>query len=379
MSPDAPHSPGVTRVRENPRLANTLMILALISSFTACVLLLWDHDATRAEPRETTARGPLTAAELATVEIFRKASPAVVHIQIPGRVDLRRMRQIPEGSGTGFLWDDQGHIVTNFHVVNGIREVLVIFSDNQAIRARVVGAAPSRDIAVLRLVDSRDGVHPLPLGTSRDLQVGQKVYAIGNPFGYDQTLTDGIVSALGREITSLARTKIWDVIQTNAAINPGNSGGPLLDSAGRVIGMNTAIFSPSGASSGIGFAIPVDSLARVVPDLIGYGRFNRPVFGFKPADSRVREHLGITGVLVEDVTPGSAAARAGFKPTYVSRGGKILLGDVIVAIDGKDVKNRVDLDRVMDSYRVGDTVTVTLERDGKRRQETVELQSVDDN
>lgn len=324
-----------------------------------------------------TARGELNRDEQATIDLFRSNSPSVVHVQTTRRItDGFRLKEIPAGSGTGFVWDAVGHVVTNAHVVGRSRTAVVTFYDNKSVRAKVVGMAANRDLAVLRLEKLRSDVGHLKLGTSRDLQVGQTVHAIGNPFGLDQTLTRGIISALGREIESPEGTRIWDVIQTDAAINPGNSGGPLLDSSGRLIGINTAIYSPSGANSGIGFAIPVDSAVRVVPDLIRYGRFNRPIFGFESAPDHMQSRLKLPGVLVWNVTPRSPAAAAGFQPTQYSYG-NVILGDIIVAINGQKVRDRTELDKVMDQYRAGETVNVTLLRDAKQRQVGVTLKTVD--
>jgi len=229
---------------------------------------------TEATPRAVTPRGPLLAEEQSQIEVFRKTSPSVVHITT---LETQRdffslnVQQVPRGTGTGFVWDERGHIVTNFHVIQNGNGARVTLADQSAYNAELVGAFPDRDLAVLRIQAPREKLPPIPVGTSRDLLVGQRVYAIGNPFGLDQTLTTGIVSALNREIESVNQRTIRGVIQTDAAINPGNSGGPLLDSAGRLIGVNTAIYSPSGASAGIGFAIPVDEVNRIVPRLIRDG------------------------------------------------------------------------------------------------------------
>jgi S1-C subfamily serine protease len=228
--------------------------------------------------RPVTPRGPLAADELANIEVFKRLSPSVVHIttlEVARDFFSRSVQQVPRGTGTGFVWDSQGHVVTNFHVIQGGDAARVTLADQSTHRATLVGAFPDRDLAVLKINLPRERLHPIPVGTSRDLQVGQKVYAIGNPFGLDQTLTTGIVSALNREIDSVNQRTIRGVIQTDAAINPGNSGGPLLDSAGRLIGVNTAIYSPSGGSAGIGFAIPVDEVNRIVPRLIKEGRITR--------------------------------------------------------------------------------------------------------
>jgi S1-C subfamily serine protease len=219
-------------------------------------------------------------------------------------------------------------------------------------------------------------LHPIPIGTSKDLQVGQSVFAIGNPFGLDQTLTTGVISALNREIESVTRRPIQGVIQSDAAINPGNSGGPLLDSAGRLIGVNTAIYSPSGASAGIGFAIPVDTVNRIVPELIRSGKITRPGMGIQVADEQIAQRLGVTGVLVVDVVRGSAAARAGIQPTQRDAAGRVRLGDVITAIDNKKIESPNDLFLALEKYKVGDSVTVTSSRNGRTVQSKVTLEAV---
>ena len=231
-----------------------------------------------AETRTVAARGDLAADEEATIALFRRASPAVAYItSVALRRDLFTLNvfEIPQGSGSGFVWDASGHVVTNYHVVASAGATRVTLADRSSWDAELVGAAPEKDLAVLRIDAPHDRLQPLAIGSSADLLVGQKVFAIGNPFGLDRTLTTGVISALGREIVSPARLTIRDVIQTDAAINPGNSGGPLLDSAGRLIGVNTAIYSPSGAFAGIGFAIPADTVGWVVPELIAHGRIER--------------------------------------------------------------------------------------------------------
>jgi S1-C subfamily serine protease len=298
-----------------PRLPLLALAGAGLLATGALFLALPVNGRTDAVPRAVTPRGPLAADELAHVELFRKASPSVVHITSLGvQRDLFSMnvQQVPRGTGTGFVWDGQGHIVTNFHVIQGANGARVTLADQSSFDAQLVGAFPDRDLAVLRIEAPREKLPPIVVGTSRDLLVGQRVYAIGNPFGLDQTLTTGIVSALNREIESFNSRTIRGVIQTDAAINPGNSGGPLLDSAGRLIGVNTQIASPSGASAGIGFAIPVDEVNRIVPRLIKDGRFVRPALGVSAGSANLQRALGLPkGVVVVQVTPGGPAARAG--------------------------------------------------------------------
>jgi S1-C subfamily serine protease len=321
--------------------------LALAGSVLLAWPLLGNSRGDDAAPRAVTPRGPLAADELAHIEIFRRASPSVVHITtLAARRDLFTMnvQQVPRGTGTGFVWDESGHIVTNYHVIQGANAAQVTLADQSTHAARLVGAFPDRDLAVLRIDAPRERLPPLAIGTSRDLQVGQRVYAIGNPFGLDQTLTTGLVSALGREIQSLNQRTIRGAIQTDAAINPGNSGGPLLDSAGRLIGVNTAIFSPSGASAGIGFAIPVDEVNRIVPRLIRDGRFVRPALGVTAAPPGLRQSLGLPrGVPLVQVQPGSPAARAGLQPFRRGQRGEIIGGDVITAVGGEPVESLDDM------------------------------------
>ncbi len=331
-----------------------------------------------AEPRQISARGDLAADEQNTIELFRVASPAVVYIT---NIELRRnlfslnVYEIPQGTGSGFVWDKEGRIVTNYHVIESASRVEVTLADRTSWKATLVGVAPDKDLAVLRIAAPADKLHPLPIGESHSLLVGQKVFAIGNPFGLDQTLTSGIVSALGREIKSATGRTIQGVIQTDAAINPGNSGGPLLDSAGRLIGVNTAIYSPSGGSAGIGFAVPVDEVNRVVPELIRYGRVIRPGLGVSVANEQIAKRLGVSGVLIISVQPGSRAEAAGLQGTRRVRG-EILLGDIIVGVDGHEVVSYDDLRNALDRYKVGEVVVLAIEREGERLELSLTLEEV---
>ena len=316
-----------------------------------------------------TPRGELAADEKSTIQLFQQASPSVVYITRLNRAvdNFRNVVEVPSGTGSGFLWDDGGHVVTNFHVIQGANSAKVTLSDHGTHDASLVGVAPEFDIAVLKIDAPRTKLQPILIGTSGDLQVGQKVFAIGNPFGLDQTLTTGIVSALGRTIRSMTNQPIGDVIQTDAAINPGNSGGPLLDSAGRLIGVNTAIFSPSGSSAGIGFAVPVDLVRRTVDQIIAQGRVVRPQLGITTSDRlgrRVMDRLGLTqGVPVLGVEPGSPAADAGLRPFEILPGGQ-LRGDVLLSIDGRSIDSTEDLYKTLQRYDVGDTLKLRLLRDG---------------
>jgi S1-C subfamily serine protease len=331
--------------------------------------------------REAVPRGNLIPEEERTITLFSEASPSVVNVT---NIAVRRdffsfnLMEVPQGTGTGFLWDDDGHVVTNFHVIRGGQAFQVTLSDHSTHEATVVGFTPQKDLAVLRIEDPPKEVRPIPLGTSYDLQVGQYVMAIGNPFGLDQTLTTGVISGLGREIQSVTGHPIQGVIQTDAAINPGNSGGPLLDSGGRLIGINTAIVSPSGAYAGVGFAVPVDTVHDIVPQLIRYGKVIRPGLGVEIQERFDTRRLGVEGVLVVDVRPNGAADRAGILPTRRDQQGRLVLGDIITGIDDHDVKNPVDLYRAIDNFKVGDEVTVHIWRNRENKTVKVRLQALDE-
>ena len=339
-------------------------------------------EAARAVPRVVAPRGALGSDELANIAVFKATSPSVVNITalaLSRDLFSLNVQQVPRGTGTGFIWDEAGHIVTNFHVIQGANAARVTLADQSSHRAELVGAFPDRDLAVLKINLPKARLPPIPIGSSRDLQVGQKVYAIGNPFGLDQTLTTGIVSALNREIESVTRRTIRGAIQTDAAINPGNSGGPLLDSAGRLIGVNTAIFSTSGASAGIGFAIPVDEVNRVVPRLIRDGRLIRPNLGITAAPEAWAKAQGLPpGVPVLRVAPGGAAQRAGLQPFTRNPEGGIVAGDVIQAINDEAIASFDELLTVMERYQPGDRVTLSLSRDSLQRKQVVNLGDSDD-
>ncbi|HVR97802.1 MAG TPA: trypsin-like peptidase domain-containing protein [Thermoanaerobaculia bacterium] len=330
-------------------------------------------------PQASTPTSPLHAEladeERATIALFERSSPSAVFVtSLAVRQDIFsfNVQQIPQGNGSGFVWDRQGHIVTNYHVIAGADAAQVTLADHSTWDARLVGGAPEKDLAVLRIEAPADRLRPLPVGRSEDLRVGQAVFAIGNPFGFDQTLTTGVISALGREILGFGNVPIRDVVQTDAAINPGNSGGPLLDSAGRLIGVNTSIYSPSGAYAGIGFAIPADAVSWVVPDLIRYGRIQRPTLGVELAPVQLARRAGIQeGALVVSVEPGSGADRAGLRGLQRDRTGRWELGDVIVAVDGEPVRSDGDVLLALEEKKAGDRVRVEVLRDGRRQ--TVEV------
>ncbi|MFN2164850.1 MAG: S1C family serine protease [Anaerolineae bacterium] len=314
--------------------------------------------------------------EANTTEIFSKASAAVVYVTNKA---LRRdffsldVYEIPRGAGSGFVWDDSGLIVTNFHVIAGAQRLTVTLQDQSEHDAEVVGIAPEKDLAVLRVVDPPEGLVALPLGDSSDLTVGRKVLAIGNPFGLDTTLTTGVVSALGREIKAPSNRTIRGVIQTDAAINPGNSGGPLLNSMGQLVGVNTAIYSPSGASAGIGFAIPVNTVKDVVPQLIAYGRLQRPTMGLELASDRWISRFRIEGLPVVRVFPGLPAAEAGIRGAWRNGRGEVMLGDIITRIDGRQIRSNDDFLSVLEQHQPGDRLTVEVLSGRESRTVDVEL------
>ena len=321
---------------------------------------------TSPEPRPVAPRADLASAERSTIELFQHASPSVV--QVVGRTggssnNLSTEQQEGSGvqTGTGFVWDRSGDIVTNNHVIQGTDDIAVRLSSGEVVKAQILGTAPSYDLAVLQIRTSRRLPPPLAIGRSADLQVGQSAFAIGNPFGLDQSLTTGVISALKRRLPTSGGREIPDMIQTDAAINPGNSGGPLLDSAGRLIGVNSAIYSPSGANAGIGFAIPVDVVNRVVPQLIRNGRVPTPGIGIVAADESAAARLGIEGVIVVRTTPGSPAERAGIRgidPTADA------IGDVIIGAGTHAVRRLSDLTAALEEAGIGRDIDLTIDRNG---------------
>ncbi|MBI1388950.1 MAG: PDZ domain-containing protein [bacterium] len=331
-------------------------------------------------PRAVTPGGSVGADEQNNIDIFKRFSPSVTFIT---NSEYRRQSlfslnavEIPTGSGSGFIWDHDGHVVTNFHVVYQADVITVTLHDQSAWRAAVVGYDADYDLAVLKIGAPQDRLQPVLVGESNELQVGQKVLAIGNPFGLDSTLTVGVISALGRTIEAMSGRTIFDVIQTDAAINPGNSGGPLLDSSGRLIGINTAILSPSRTNAGIGFAVPVDTINRVIPQLISRGEYRKPVLGVVLMPRYILGQLGmddLKGVMIMRVQPGGPAQKAGLRETVVDRNGDINLGDVIVAVDEFEVSNEDDLFHALDSHSPGDTVTLRIVRNGKEEKVSMQL------
>ncbi len=370
---------GLTKV-----LAVLLLIVAGALVFTVVQQRRKTQEYVNYEPKPIAQRpdDKLGADEQATIDVFEKFSRSVVHVtSLASRRDLMTLdvTEIPQGTGSGFVWDQQGHIVTNFHVVQGGDRASVTLNDGSTYAATIVGTAPDKDIAVLHIDAPPTKMLPLPVGQSATLKVGMKVLAIGNPFGLDQTLTTGVISGLGREIKSVSGRPITDVIQTDASINPGNSGGPLLDSSGRLIGINTAIFSPSGANAGIGFAVPVDTVNAIVPQLLKHGKIVRPGLGISIANDHQAQRVGIDGVIIYQVSPNGAAAQAGLEGVGrdPATGGNVP-GDVIVGIDNVVIHKQNDLFKALDHHQIGDVVDVHVDnkRTGKRRTVKVTLQAV---
>lgn len=322
----------------------------------------WSTPAARAVEQ----RGPLSEAEKATIDIFERVSPSVVQVAVRSAANplMGEEGQGGGASGTGFVWDREGHLVTNNHVVANGNEIAVRFASGEVAQVDLVGTAPNYDLAVLRIRSVRELPPPVALGSSSDLKVGQSAFAIGNPFGLDQSMTSGIISALKRRLPTHGGREIANVIQTDAAINPGNSGGPLLDSAGRLIGVTTAIISPSGSNAGIGFAVPVDVVNRVVPELIRNGRVPTPGIGIVAASEDVSTRLGVEGVIVVRTAPDGPAERAGIRGVNLSTGA---VGDIITAVDGKPVRRLSDLTDALEQAGAGKTVRLTVKRGSDTR------------
>jgi S1-C subfamily serine protease len=366
-------------------LGATVLGLVCLSVSLAVLAAQWgkplgpNYSGPEVRPRSVTPSLELGADERATMAVFEKAMNSVVFI---ANTAIQRdfwsldLFEVPQGSGSGFVWNKQGHIVTNFHVVYGASSIKVTLADRSEYKAALIGADPDHDLAVLQIQAPDDALSPVTVGTSHDLRVGQKVLAIGNPFGLDHTLTTGVVSALGRTIKSLSNRTIEGVIQTDAAINPGNSGGPLLDGTGRLIGVNTQIVSPSGAFAGIGFAVPVDTVNRIVPELIKHGKLIRPGLGVSLVPDAMAKRWGVEGVIIGKVSRGGPADRAGLRGARETAAGRVELGDIIMAVAGKRVTSIDDLMNVMEDHKVGDQVTVELLRGNRRKQVSVTLQAV---
>ena len=358
------------------RLFGTTLILVIITVAVGILASTTNEEDSTAIVNTATTSTFLTNDEQNNISVFKSASPSVVFVT---NTQLRRQRfslnvmEIPRGSGTGFIWDESGLIVTNFHVVQGANKITIKLQSNKSYQATVIGSAPEKDIALLRIDAPNEDLLPLPLGDSSSLAVGRKVLAIGNPFALDTTLTVGVVSALGREIKSIANRTIKNVIQTDAAINPGNSGGPLLNSNGELVGVNTAIYSPTGASAGIGFAIPVNAVKVIIPQLIEHGKLIRPVLGIETLTDYWTRRLRVKGVAILSVREGLPAAKAGMVGVREDRRGKIHLGDVIIAINGQNVINEDSLLNQLEQFSPGDNVKVTTLKDEKIHNYNVQL------
>ena len=368
-----------TAPRGGNRFLITALLIAVIAMATLQVRAWWvAHAAAATAPRAIAPRGDLDEDEKETIALFEETSPSVVFIatsSLQRDFYRRNIYKIPAGTGSGFIWDKAGHVVTNYHVIRGAVEAQVTLWDGTAWDAKLVGYEIDKDIAVIKISAPPDRLRPIKVGQSSNLLVGQEALAIGNPFGFDQTLTNGVISALGREIESLSRRPIQDVIQTNAAINPGNSGGPLLDSAGRLIGINTAIYSPTGSYAGIGFAVPVDTINHIVPQLIELGKVIKPGLGIVMGDERFVRRLGLEGVAVSDVVRGSGAQRADIEPPRRNGRGELVF-DLITEVNGRKIKGIADLYRALDNRTVGDQVKVTVLREGDEKELEVELSAL---
>ncbi len=359
----------------NHRTRNMLIVWALIvatvyvgNTFYRNLFLTSDS------PRPVSPRGDLAVYETSTMAIFESAAPSVVYIftetSVRGFFGMESTRQ---GAGSGFLWDKAGHVVTNYHVIADSRRIQVKLDSGLVADATFVGASPEHDLAVIRLTTLPSRIMPIPIGASADLKVGQAAFAIGNPFGFDRTLTSGIVSAVNRRLPTATGRDMVGLIQTDAAINPGNSGGPLLDSAGRLIGVNTAIISESGSSAGIGFAVPVDTVNAIVPVLIRDGKVPRPGIGISVLPEEDAARLGIPGIVIAKVFPGSEADKAGLAGIdYRNQH----LGDVIVEVEGQPVSDMSEFLRILQDKAIGDTLTLTVERDGERREVLVRVMDI---
>jgi 2-alkenal reductase len=357
-------------------LRNKLFYGLFILVALAAALVFWQDYSQRkrfadSQPRIVEPRGDLANFEKATIEIFNRTAPSVVYIFTKDAVrGFFGTSEIRQGAGSGFLWDRYGHIVTNFHVVQGAERIQVRLDTGEALEATYVGGSQDHDLAVVRLRSRPPYIQPIPVGTSGDLQVGQAVFAIGNPFGLSRTLTTGVISALDRRLPTAVGREVVGFIQTDAAINPGNSGGPLIDSAGRLIGVNTAIISGSGNSAGIGFAVPADVVNQVVPQLIAYGKVPRPGIGIVVLEEEVAASLGVMGVVIDRVVPGSSAEQAGLKGIdYHNR----LLGDVILAVDGRQVNNIAEFVRAILTYDIGQSVRLSVQRGDQVREVVVKI------
>ncbi len=362
-------------MQSSHRIGMLILLCAVIAGSIFYWIRMADHrDRIQENTRAVTPRGSLAEFETTTISIFNTAAPSVVYIFTENAVSgFFGARQVRQGAGSGFLWDERGHVVTNYHVIDGARRIQVRLDSGEAIDAAYVGGAPDYDLAVVRLRRQPSDTQPIPVGTSGDLQVGQSVLAIGNPFGLARTLTTGVISALNRRLPTATGREVAGVIQTDAAINPGNSGGPLLDSSGLLIGVNTAIISGSGNSAGIGFAVPVDVVNRVIPQLIAEGKYPRPGIGIVVLDDQAAASMGVVGVVIDRVVPDSEADRAGLQGIdYRQR----ILGDVIVAVGDQPVDDTEDFVRILQQLAIGQSVQLTVRLGDRERTVSVRIMDI---
>lgn len=361
-------------------MKKSIIIIALFS-FLACSASENNSSEIKSKSlNENEQYSQLLESEKRTIHIYHETVPSVVNVSNIRVADnfFYGKVEVPQGAGTGFVWDKEGHIVTNFHVVQGGDIFVITFHNNKKqYKAKVVGVAPTKDIAVLKLIDSPKNLKSIKVGTSKDLLVGQSAIAIGNPFGLDHSISKGIISALGRKIDGIAGVKIHEMIQTDAAINQGNSGGPLINSSGELIGMNTMIFSTSGSNSGLGFAVPVDTIKRITPQLIQHGRVIRPGLGIGVLDDQIKErYFDNDGAAISFVDPDGAAAKAGLRGMLKDRYGRIYLGDVITKVENKKVNNKDDIFHALEQFKIGDTIKVEFIRENKPKSTTIKLQEL---
>jgi S1-C subfamily serine protease len=374
--------------------ARQILVIALISGlFAAGVIAVVDRVSNRLQPAraafsETSPPGitdPASASdEQNNIEIYRSLSPGVVNVHSTSYArDFFGFVEPQEGSGSGSVIDQQGNILTNYHVIEGATKLAVSFGGQKNYAAKVVGGDPDTDLAVIKLIEMpKEPLTIVPLGDSDKLEVGQKVLAIGNPFGMDRTLTTGVISGLQRPIRARNGRPIEGAIQTDASINPGNSGGPLFDSHGRMIGINSQILSPSGASAGVGFAVPVNIAKRIVPELVRSGEIHRPKLGITTRDVETLKNqveLPVSdGVLIWQIAPGGPAANAGLHGLTQTENGDVEIGDVIVGIDNEKVANTDDLYRILNKRAMGAQVQVQIVRNGRRTSVPVRLTETPD-
>lgn len=349
-----------------------LILFVFLNTFSAFAFFADKKEETQA----------LLESERNTIDVFRNSVDSVVNVS---SIQVARRgffdfdpTEVPSGAGSGFVWDNQGHIVTNFHVVQGASKLIVNFhNDPKQYEAEVVGMEARKDIAVLKVKEPPKNLKPLTVGSSKQLVVGQKALAIGNPFGLDHTITQGIISALERKIQGIGGVKIHGMIQTDCSINPGNSGGPLINSAGQLIGMNTMIYSASGSSAGVGFAVPVDTVKRIVPDLIKYGKVNRPGLGIALLEDVYKAYFNVKkGIVIKYVDPDSPAGKIGLLGMTRDGRGRYSLGDIILKIDNKDVNTYDDIYNLLENYKVGQVVNVTYKRDNKTITDKITLTQI---